>query len=74
MITKGVGNRPALFLCPKTEKERLIMRIKYEFLTGEIVEVEVPNDIGGVTIELDRRISNSDRNIQKHLKRTCAPR
>ncbi len=50
------------------------MRIKYEFLTGEIVEVEVPNDIGGVTIELDRRISNSDRNIQKHLKRTCAPR
>ena len=37
------------------------MRIKYEFLTGEIVEVEVPDNIGEVSIELDRDIFNSDR-------------
>ena len=37
------------------------MKIKYEFLTGEIVEVEVPNDIGEVSIELCRDTYNSDR-------------
>jgi len=37
------------------------MKVKYEFLTGEIVEVEVPNDIGEVSIELGRDTYNSDR-------------
>ena len=37
------------------------MKVKYEFLTGEIVEVEVSNDIGEVSIELDREIYNSDQ-------------
>ncbi len=43
------------------------MKVKYEFLTGEIVEVEVSNDIGEVSIELDREIHNSDRReIRRH--------
>jgi len=43
------------------------MRIKYEFLTGEIVDIEVTNDIGGVSVELDRGIYNSDhRETRRH--------
>lgn len=43
------------------------MNIKYEFLTGEIVEVEVLTDIGEVSIELDRAIYNSDhRETRRH--------
>ena len=37
------------------------MKIKYEFLTGEIVEVEVSNDFGEVSIGLGRDIYNNDR-------------
>ena len=37
------------------------MKIKYEFLTGEIVEVEVSNDIGEVSIGLGRDIYNNNR-------------
>ena len=37
------------------------MKVKYEFVTGEIVEIEVPNDIGEVSIKLGRDIFNSDR-------------
>lgn len=37
------------------------MKIKYEFLTGEIVEVEVPEAIGEVAVALDRDIFNSNR-------------
>lgn len=43
------------------------MKIKYEFVTGEIVEVEVPNNIGEVSIELDRENYNSDhRETRRH--------
>lgn len=43
------------------------MNIRYEFVTGEIVEVEVPNDIGEVSIELDRAIYNSNhRETRRH--------
>ena len=43
------------------------MNIKYEFLTGEIVEVEVPDDIGEVCIDMDRAIYNSDhRETRRH--------
>jgi RNA polymerase sigma-70 factor (ECF subfamily) len=37
------------------------MKIKYEFVTGETVEVEVTESISKVAIELDRAIKNSDR-------------
>jgi len=37
------------------------MIIKYEFLTGEVVEVEVSDDIGEISIEIDRNIYNSNR-------------
>ncbi|WP_407312117.1 RNA polymerase sigma factor [Desulfosporosinus sp. SB140] len=43
------------------------MNIKYEFLTGETLEIEVTDDIGGVSIELDREIYNSDhRETRRH--------
>lgn len=37
------------------------MNIKYEFLTGEAVEIEVPDDIGELSIEIDRNMVNSNR-------------
>lgn len=37
------------------------MNIRYEFVTGEIVEIEVPDDIGEVSITIDREIQNSNR-------------
>lgn len=37
------------------------MKIKYEFLTCEVVEVEVPEDMGEISIDLDRDIFNSNR-------------
>lgn len=37
------------------------MKISYEFVTGEIVEIEVPEDITKVSIEIDRDIYNHNR-------------
>lgn len=37
------------------------MKIKYEFLTGEIIEIEVPDGFGEVSIAIDKEIHNSDR-------------
>lgn len=37
------------------------MKIKYEFLTGETVEIEVPETIGKVLIGIDKEAKNSDR-------------
>lgn len=37
------------------------MNIKYEFLTGEIIEIEVPDCIGKVSIAIDKEVYNSDR-------------
>jgi len=37
------------------------VKIKYEFITGEVVEIEVSDDIGEVSIEIDKAIYNSDR-------------
>lgn len=43
------------------------MKIKYEFVTGESVEVEVPENLGEVSIELDKDIYNSDhRETRRH--------
>jgi len=37
------------------------VKIKYEFITGEVVEIEVSDDICEVSIEIEREIYNSDR-------------
>lgn len=37
------------------------MKIKYEYLTGETVEIDVTDKIAEVAIELDRDIRNSNR-------------
>jgi RNA polymerase sigma-70 factor (ECF subfamily) len=37
------------------------MKISYEFVTGEIVEIEVPENITKVSIEIDRDIYNHNR-------------
>lgn len=43
------------------------MNIKYEFVTGETLEIEVSDDIGEVSIELDREIYNSNkRETRRH--------
>ena len=43
------------------------MKIKYEFVTGESVEIEIEDNIGEVSIELDNDIYNSDhRETRRH--------
>jgi RNA polymerase sigma-70 factor (ECF subfamily) len=37
------------------------MKIKYEFLTGETMEIEVSEPIGKVLIGIDKEAKNSDR-------------
>lgn len=37
------------------------MKIKYEFLTGETVEIEVPENIEQVLIAVDKQTQNSNR-------------
>lgn len=37
------------------------MKIKYEFLTGETVEIEMPETIGKVLTGIDKEAQNSDR-------------
>lgn len=37
------------------------MKISYEFVTGEKVELEVPDTIGKVSIEIDKQIYNINR-------------
>jgi len=44
------------------------MKVKYEFVTGESVEIEVPDNIGEVSIELDRQIYNSDHKETRRHK------
>lgn len=44
------------------------MIIKYEFITGETVKVEVDENIGEVIVELDRSEYNNDK---KETRRHC---
>lgn len=37
------------------------MNIKYEFVTGEVVEIEVENAVGEISIEIERDINNNNR-------------
>ena len=41
------------------------MNIKYEFITGEVVEIEVPDYMGEVSIEIEKQDYNLNR------KETC---
>ena len=42
------------------------MKITYEFVTGEISEVEVDERLGGMLLDLDRQQENND---QKETRR-----
>ncbi len=44
------------------------MKIKYESVTGEIIEVEVPDDIAEVCIEIDRETQNSNHTETRRHK------
>ncbi len=41
------------------------MVIKYEFLTGEKIEIEVPNKLGETILQIDNEIKNSNRRETK---------
>ena len=48
------------------------MNIKYQFLTGETVEINVPDHIGEVCIEIDRDTQNSNRReTRRHNSNSC---
>lgn len=36
------------------------MKLKYKFLTGKTFEIEVPDTLGEISVEIDRTIYNSD--------------
>lgn len=42
------------------------MKITYEFVTGEVSEVEVDEHLGGMLLDLDRQQDNND---QKETRR-----
>ena len=44
------------------------MKITYEFVTGEISEVEVDESLGGMLLDLDRQQENNDqRETRRHV-------
>jgi hypothetical protein len=61
MIAKEVGNYPALFFTPKTKKELWKMNIKYEFLNGEVMEIEVDDALGEIVVEIEKTEYNKNR-------------
>jgi len=44
------------------------MKIKYEFITGEAVEIEVPDDIGEVIIAIEKDTRNNNRRETRRHK------
>lgn len=44
------------------------MEIKYEFVTGEVLEIEVEDAMGEVLLEFDRKEKNNDRReTRRHM-------
>ena len=44
------------------------MEIKYEFVTGEVLKIEVENALGEVLLEFDRQEKNNDRReTRRHM-------
>ena len=60
----GVHQRADSFLCLSArlvfERKGHKMKITYKFVTGEVAEVEVPEEIGAVIVDLDRLEYNND--------------
>jgi len=49
-------------------KENGRMRIEYEFVTGEVSEIEVEDSIGEVLLDFDRQEKNNDRReTRRHM-------
>ena len=49
-------------------KENGRMRIEYEFVTGEVSEIEVEDSIGEVLLDFDRQERNNDRReTRRHM-------
>lgn len=45
------------------------MKIKYEFVNGDVVEIEVDQEIGNVILELDRKEKcNNHTETRRHSK------
>lgn len=61
------------FLCLSArlvfERKGHKMKITYKFVTGEVVEVEVSEEIGAVIVDLDRLEYNNDH---KETRRHCS--
>ena len=49
------------YLRPKKKGANVKMNIKYEFVTGEKLEIEVNEDIAGISIEIERKTYKSER-------------
>ena len=60
----GVHQRADSFLCLSArlvfERKGHKMKITYKFVTGEVAEVEVSEEIGAVIVDLDRQEYNND--------------
>lgn len=60
----GVHQRADSFLCLSArlvfERKGHKMKITYKFVTGEVAEVEVSEEIGAVIVDLDRLEYNND--------------
>ncbi len=41
------------------------MKIKYEFITGEVQEVIVPDELIKVVMEIERQVNNNNRNERR---------
>ena len=60
----------ATFQCMEVSicKEAIKMKIKYEFVTGETVEIEVPDEIAEVCIQIDQEAKRQNRKeTRRHI-------
>ena len=54
--------------CRAPERRTAEMEIKYEFVTGEVLEIEVEDSMGEVLLEFDRQERNNDRReTRRHM-------
>ena len=67
----GVHQRADSFLCLSArlvfERKGHKMKITYKFVTGEVAEVEVSEEIGAVIVDLDRlEYNNNHKETRRH--------
>ena len=54
--------------CRAPERRTAEMEIKYEFVTGEVLKIEVADALGEVLLEFDRQEKNNDRReTRRHM-------